>query len=146
MINSGTREKRLTINTLREIRLLKQRSTIIEFARQRLHKNQKIFCIDWPEDKQRNIPECDCIISWKTGTNNLVIEHTELESYPGQLEDNHKFLKQFYPLENEYAWNDFSIHIAVPSFVLQNNCNWAEITKNLKNYLDDHVASLSFET
>lgn len=64
-------------------------------------KEQSLAGLEWLEDQEREKPSVE--LRFSIGASVYVLEHTRIESFPGQITDNHQFTNLLGPLEKSLS-------------------------------------------
>jgi len=88
----------------------------------------------WPDEETRDAPAIDAVAE-SPGRQPLALEHTRLETFPGQIGLAVAFAKHIRPVEQELAGaHPFNVQISVPITVLERGRDWTAAGVTIRDW------------
>jgi len=98
---------------------------------------------NYPEEigVQKGERPCDAI--WRGAHGTYAVEHTTIDSFPGQRHDDDRFRRLMGMLEKEWSGHpDDWLEIVIDVAAIPNGANWSELSNKIKGWLVQNVPSL----
>lgn len=98
----------------------------------------------WPDKVNSSSKECDALVVSSNGES-IAIEHTRIETFQGQIQDNAKLTKVFGKLNELLDTGfDFKLALTIPTLALQKGSDWEKVAERLKDWLVDNGTGLAW--
>lgn len=96
-----------------------------------------------PDRINRNTEDIDAVISGKH--NRIALEHTTIDTFPGQRDDSNRFNIVFGALEKELNGKfKGNIHITASCYSIPVGQNWNDLRKKLRSWLIDNIPNIPY--
>ena len=120
-----------------------QRDVIFQFIdKYNTCQSHQYQIVSWPDEESRQTREIDAYAE-APGAIPLAIEHTRVETFFGQFQDNARFGDQYGQLEVELKHSfDFHLTLSLPVFAFQKGTKWASIKERIRAWLLANASSL----
>lgn len=119
--------------------------TVIDQFVAHLSKQRKdnLEVVSRPDKINRNTEDIDAVISGKN--NRIALEHTTIDTIPGQREDSNRFNIVFGALEKELNGKfEGNIHITASCYSIPVGQSWTDLRKELKSWLIDTIPNIPY--
>jgi hypothetical protein len=96
--------------------------------------------VSYPDEEERHAESIDALCE-DSNKNTLGLEHTKVEAFPGEMEDNARFLAVVGQFENDpnFIEAGFQTSASIPVFSIPNGVNWRVLARDVGTFLKDVV-------